>query len=695
MKRMFSCWLSVILCLSCMIVLLVPCASIAASCEQWVAKAVSVQGSVEARKVGETQWQKVELNDTFCPGDKIRVNDRSRAGLSLVNQPLLRLDQNTTITLGGIKQKKTSVVELARGAVHFFSRIRRNLEVITGFVNAGVEGTEGFIRVETDRTFISIFEGQVLASNTAGSLTLTSGQSAVAEAGKAPVLRVVVRPRDAVHWALYYLPVLFVSPGTAPKENPADPRFLAYRASQLLAVGRVDEANTDIQRALSLDPGFSDAHALQAIIFVVQSERDKALDSAQKAVKTGPGSATARIALSYAQQAGFDLDGARTSIEEALKLIPDNALAWARLAELWSSFGRLGKALEAAKKAVDLEPNLSRTQMVLGFAYLTQVRTTASREAFEKAIALDQADPLARLGLGLAIIRDGDLTAGGRQIEIAASLDPNNSLVRSYLGKVYFEKKNIGLDEREFAIAKELDPNDPTPWFYDAIAKQTTNRPVEALHNLQKARELNDNRAVYRSKLLLDSDEAARSASIARIYNDLNFQQRALFEGWMSVNTDPTSFPPIGFWPIPMRPCPAARSPGSVSCCNPSCCSPSTSHRSSRAWPRATCFSSAPAARPTCRSPSSIRSLTATASLSRAVACWPETTPRPPRGSFPGSTKGSPSAAATRISTPTGGGTTPTRGIKSPMLSPSTRSPPGPVYRPSTASAILKKATFN
>ncbi len=62
------------------------------------------------------------------------------------------------------------------------------------------------------------------------------------------------------------------------------------------------------------------------------------------------------------------------------------------------------------------------------------------------------------------------------------------------------------------------------------------------MHDLQKAIELNDNRAVYRSKLLLDSDEAARSASLARIYSDLGFQQRALVEGWQSVNTDPTNF---------------------------------------------------------------------------------------------------------------------------------------------------------
>ena len=115
-------------------------------------------------------------------------------------------------------------------------------------------------------------------------------------------------------------------------------------------------------------------------------------------------------------------------------------------------------------------------------------------------------------------------------------------MVRSYLGKAYFEEKNDKLDGREYAAAKELDPNDPTPWFYDAIRKQTLNRPVEALQDLQKAMELNDNRAVYRSKLLLDSDLAARSASLARIYSDLGFQQRALVEGYNSVNTDPSNY---------------------------------------------------------------------------------------------------------------------------------------------------------
>jgi hypothetical protein len=59
---------------------------------------------------------------------------------------------------------------------------------------------------------------------------------------------------------------------------------------------------------------------------------------------------------------------------------------------------------------------------------------------------------------------------------------------------------------------------------------------------MQKAIELNDNRGVYRSELLLDSDLAAREASQGRIYSDLAFQQLALVEGWKSTNIDPTNF---------------------------------------------------------------------------------------------------------------------------------------------------------
>jgi len=350
MKRIYP-LLAVILCTSLSTVLLCrDVSSAATTCDLWVAKIVSVQGNVQARRTGQTQWQPALLNDTYCTGDRIQVGESSRADVALVNQPVLRLDHYTTITLGGVREKRTSLIELIKGAMYFFSRLPRNLEVNTTFVNAGVEGTEGLIQVEADRTLITTFEGKVLASNEAGSLTLTDGQSAVAEKGRAPVLRTVVHPRDAVQWALYYPPVTYFRADEFPAgpdwqgmvrnsvesymksdfqaafesikgvpDTLGEPRFFTYRASLLLAVGRVDEASKDIERALSLDPMSSDALALQAVIAVVQNEKEKALDIAKKAVESDPKSASALIALSYAQQASFDLEGARNSLKQRCK----------------------------------------------------------------------------------------------------------------------------------------------------------------------------------------------------------------------------------------------------------------------------------------------------------------------------------------------------------------------------------------
>jgi tetratricopeptide (TPR) repeat protein len=499
-------------------------------CDPAPARAVSVQGSVEAKRAGGADWQAVKLNDAFCPGDQIRVRERSRADIALLNQSVLRLNANSAITVEAPKEQRTGVIDLVRGAVHFFSRGPNSLDVNTPFTVAGVRGTEFLVSVEPQRTLLTVFEGTVAADSPSGSLILRDGQSGLAEAGKPPVLRTVVRPRDAVQWALYYPPVL---------QNRQAP---AYGAQTLLALGAVDEARSDIQRALQAAPNDADALSLQSIMVLVQGDKDQALQIAQAAVRAQPDSASALIAQSYAEQARFDLQAARASVQRAVELEPSNALAWARLSELHASVGELDKALSAAQRAVQTDPNLSRTQTVLGFAQLTSIQIPQAKQSFEKAIALDQADPLPRLGLGLAKIRGGDLNAGSRDIEIAASLDPNNALVRSYLGKAYYEEKRSPLDQRELAMAKQLDPKDPTPWFYDAIAKQTTNRPVEALEDVEQARERNDNRAVYRSKLLLDSDAAARSASQGRIYSDLGFQELALTEGWRSVNTDPTNF---------------------------------------------------------------------------------------------------------------------------------------------------------
>lgn len=544
----------------------------AVSCSEAMAYIVSIEGTVELRRAEEQRWQRVKPYEKLCRGDMLRVRSRSRTSIRLSNDSMLRLDQKTTITLIEPKEEETTLLDLLKGKLHIITRTPKPFEIRTPFVNGGVEGTEFFMGVEHEKASIVVYEGKVTASNKQGSLMLADHESATILKNQAPQKEGVIHPTDAVKWALYYPTIinyrldeknvtesaqligrtsleyyrqgkLFEALSILDQISPQELilPLLTYRAGLLLSVGRVDEARSNIEQALQLQPNNNEAYALQAIIAVVQNDKESALNLATQAVELNRTSSAARLALSYVQQAYFQIEEALSSVEEAARIDAKNALIWARLAELHMSTGYLDRALEAAQQAVNLNPHLGKTQVVLGFAHLLRIDTQKAKAIFTEAIKLDQADPMPRLGLGLALIREGKLEAGRIEIEIAVSLDPANSLIRSYLGKAYFEEKRYPLASTQFDLAKERDPNDPTPWFYDAIQKQTQNQPVEALRDIQKSIELNNNRAVYRSKLLLDQDQAGRSSSLARIYDNLGFEKRALMETAKSLSYDPAN----------------------------------------------------------------------------------------------------------------------------------------------------------
>jgi tetratricopeptide (TPR) repeat protein len=469
--------------------------TIASECDQ-MARLVSLEGMVEKRSEVETEWQKAALDDRFCAGEALRTVGDSRAAVRLANDTLLRLDGDSALTFTQISTSSPSLLDLIRGAIHFISRTPKSLEVKTPYINASIEGTEFVIRVENQATEVTVLEGVVVASNDAGSLSLKANQAGRASAGQQPVLIEVARPFDAVAWALYYPP-------------------------------------------LPEDPGEADTLARQAITAIVQNRLEEATNLARQALEEDSQSAAAHMAQSYVDQALFDIPAALENSKRAAELAPQNALTQARLGEVWLMTGDTDAARKAATEATSLDPQLSLAHTVFGFASLRDVYLEDARKAFEEAIVLDSSAPLPRLGLGLLKIRKGELQLGREEIETAVLLDPSSALQRSYMGKAYYEEKRNDLASEQFAMAKKLDPNDPTAWFYDSILLQSSNRPVEALQAQLHAIELNDNRGVYRSRQLLDRDEASRHAALGRIYNDLSFEQQARYQATDALARDP------------------------------------------------------------------------------------------------------------------------------------------------------------
>ncbi len=508
-----------------------------------LAKVTAIQNTVETKPAAATAWKPSTEGQALAAKDRIRTGPASRASLLYSDQTLHRLNEKSEVEIVAPASGGSGIVKILSGQSYFISRTPKDFgRVQTPTVTAAIKGTEFSVGVDDDgTTVITMIEGTVAASNEFGAVTVTGGEQAVTQPGKAPQRRIIVRPRDAVQWSLYYPSVL----GGADAERlkgmgPAGDR-LSLAASEL-STGQVDAARALIDEALAADSENPVALALASVVALANDRVDEARTLADQALAADANSPSALLAGSFAAQAEFDLARAAQLAEKAAALDPTSAEAQARVAELRLAQGDHAGARKAADAAIARQPDNARANTVLGFVHLAAYETEEASASFDRAVQADAGFPLAHAGRGIARFRLGSLAAGREDLQTAVMLDPAESLYRSYLGKAYYEEYRSKDAGKEYAAAKDLDPKDPTPWLYSAILLQTENRPVEALENLNGAMQRNDNRAVYRSRLLLDEDRAVRSTDLARIYTDLGFESLGLVAARRSADQSQSNY---------------------------------------------------------------------------------------------------------------------------------------------------------
>lgn len=526
-------------------------------CSVFSATLQSAEGKVVWKQAGKNAWQSAQLGQSFCTGDTIKV-ETQRAALRLANHTLVRLQQSSVIKL--LPEKRSFWVEITEGAAHFLTRTPKKFTVKAPYLNAAVDGTEFLVTATANNNHVTVFEGQVSVDNDFGAVTLTDGMQSSCGLKSAPQTATKIRLRDAAEWALYY-PPLIVNLETSTQVNTLihQERYLeamhdlqalsitttdtlTLQSSLALALGQNQQAFTLAQQALKLEPNSPTPSALMALITLVKGNEKNALQFTQKLINKHPKNISVILSHTYSLQGNGKIKQALAFADKAHKLMPNNIAILARLAELALSNDQTRRAKKLISQALTQAPNNSRLNTLSGFIELNQLATQNALQFFNKAISSNSADSLSHLGKALALIQLGELEKGRKQMELAVLLDPSSSILRSYLGKTYFEGLHNDWSATQYQLAKNLDPNDPTPWFYEAHLKQEQNRFPEALRLITTAIEKNDNRAVYRSRMLLDSDAAARSANQAGIYQELGFDSLAIDTAALAVSNNPTDF---------------------------------------------------------------------------------------------------------------------------------------------------------
>lgn len=508
-----------------------------------------------------------QTNQVLYPFDRLRTGPNSRVALYWPNESIVPFGASTELEVLPPQDKNADAgLHLIRGVLSFFHRDKPGrIRVITRGAVAGIEGTEFVLAVDdTDRTTVSVIDGKVHFGNEQAALVLTNGDQAVAEVGHAPARTAGFIANNVLQWCFYYPAVLDPTDAqlSADEQNSLAGSLEAYRSGDLLAALAKYPANrqpaSDAERvyyaALLLSVGEVEKaeSALAAISTGDASARPQRLATALReliaAVKhqtisaPAPQLTTEFLANSYYEQSRgtrqTSLELALHSARQAAETSPQFGFAWQRVAELEFSFGRTTAAAQALDKGLALAPRNAQALALKGFLLAAQNNTRDAMKWFNRAIAVDSALGNAWLGRGLCRIHRGDEKGGQEDLLVAAALEPQRAELRSYLGKAYDNVGDFSRAIKELNQAKRLDPQDPTAWLYSALINQQNNRINEGIRDLEKSQQLNDNRSVYRSQLLLDQDQAVRSANLAAMYDDAGMTDWATWEAGRAVNYD-------------------------------------------------------------------------------------------------------------------------------------------------------------
>ena len=174
------------------------------------------------------------------------------------------------------------------------------------------------------------------------------------------------------------------------EENPEDPHSWTLRGVMLLEVGKALQARKSFERAMELDPFFSEAYIGLARVSMSEDKEEEAI----------------------------------MLLEKAIDINSKNQKAYIFVTPLYSKKGLLKDALISAQKAVDLNPYNYNALINLGSVYLQTGQAYEGTVQYLKAAKLYPEKPLAYYNLGSVFYYSGNEKEAEKWINKALIADP-------------------------------------------------------------------------------------------------------------------------------------------------------------------------------------------------------------------------------------------------------------------------------
>ena len=489
-------------------------------------------------------------------GEMVRTGETGWAALILSDESIIQMNNNSLLILkkvakraGWFKKTGTGSGEPGKSEYiikkgHIWLRNKnknQKIDIKTPYVSTSIRGTELDIRlVNGHSTRIMVIEGRIAARGETDAMQVNALEQVIARPGRPLDKEIVFNPENAVQWTISMNPFIHMIPGIETKNSPlSSPQSMLNAGIDQALKRDYTASRKSIDSVLSKWPEFGPGWAFSSLLYLIaENNTEKALEAIDNALRLMPESPYPLLIKALIQQAEFDLNRALDTTEQALLLDRDNPDLLLNQAKLHFANGYSGKALKTVNHLIDLDPFNSQACNLKGFLQLAMSHIKECIASFRTAIRLNPYLGEAHLGLALALMEKGYKEIAFEEISTAVLLEPQRSVFLSYWAKMLYEDKRFQKAEDILNEAKRLDPKDPTPYLYLAFIYKDLHRAHDSVYSLKQAIELNDNRAVYRSRFLLDKDLAVKNVHLALIYHDLGISEWGTLTAMKAVKQD-------------------------------------------------------------------------------------------------------------------------------------------------------------
>ncbi len=165
-------------------------------------------------------------------------------------------------------------------------------------------------------------------------------------------------------------------------------------------LGRYEEAVSELNEALRLNPGYVEVHNNLAVTYDKLGKRDEAVRELQEALRLNPGYTEAHNNLGNVYAGEGRYEEAIKELEEAIRINPGYAVAHNNLGNIYALQNRLTEALKEFQEALRLNPDYTIARSNLGNIYADMGRHEDALKEFQEVLRLDPEFPDAYHGIG-------------------------------------------------------------------------------------------------------------------------------------------------------------------------------------------------------------------------------------------------------------------------------------------------------